>query len=135
RECAAHRRHPARCFGATARSRPRARLPTRASRCPCGRPDSERGETRFLREARAPSGAAARSIEAGEISSYSFDDLLYRADHPLEFLALSCELLPTGGCQRIVTGTPVILGGSPFGVDPAIEEQTLKSRVYRPCAD
>jgi hypothetical protein len=58
-----------------------------------------------------------------------------RRDQAVELLALGGELFATERRQRVVARAPVVLGGAPLGVDPAVQQQPLQRRVQRALAD
>src|SRR5678816_3120795 len=55
-------------------------------------------------------------------------DAADRASPPLE---LRGELAFAGGSQAIKPGAPVVLGGAPFGDDPAAAQQALQDGIDR----
>ena len=56
-------------------------------------------------------------------------------DNPIELLTLRGELLASGRGQRVETRAPVVLGRFPLGLDPALQQQSLKRGTERAFAD
>jgi len=57
------------------------------------------------------------------------------ADETLELVALGVESLASRRRQRVIPGTPIVFGRSPFGLHPAVQEEPLQRGVQRALAD
>src|SRR5687767_15120797 len=82
---------------------------------------------------RARHMAATRRNIPGSLPATSrrFQNLLNRADHTLELLALRCQPLSSFRRERVIPGAPVVLRGAPRRGDPAVHQQALQRRIER----
>src|SRR5437773_5226622 len=67
----------------------------------------------------------------GRDTSGKFEDGLNRRDDAVKLLALDEEVLAAGRRERVVTRAAVVIGHAPFGLDVAVEQETLKGGVER----
>jgi hypothetical protein len=64
-----------------------------------------------------------------------FEDALNGGDDLRELVALGRKLLSSRTRDRVIAGSPIVLGGAPFSVNIPVEQQSLQRRIQRAFPD